>query len=87
MTDRQIVELYLQRDEDALTISADLFSGYCKTVAMHFLRSAEDAEEVLNDTWLAACCLEFDSAAGTGKSQDLSWKTDTKYQSETAARR
>ena len=54
MTDRQIVELYLQRDEDALTISADLFSGYCKTVAMHFLRSAEDAEEVLNDTWLAA---------------------------------
>ena len=54
MTDRQIVELYLRRDEEALNLSEQNFAGYCKTVAMHFLRSSEDAEEVLNDTWLAA---------------------------------
>ena len=54
MTDRQIVELYLQRSETALAETERTYTDYCKSIAMRFLRSAEDTEEVLNDTWLAA---------------------------------
>ncbi len=54
MEDSQIVALYLQRDERAISLSAETYGGYCRSIAMRILRNPEDAEECVNDTWLHA---------------------------------
>ena len=54
MEDRKIVDLYWQRDENAIPETAAKFGGYCRTIAYNILADAEDAEECLNDTWLRA---------------------------------
>lgn len=54
MDDRQIIELFLQRNESAVTEAAKKYEGYCRAVAVRILQSPEDIEEALNDTWLAA---------------------------------
>ena len=54
MEDRKIVDLYWQRDENAIPETAARFGGYCRTIAYNILSDAEDAEECLNDTWLGA---------------------------------
>ena len=54
MEDRKIVDLYWQRDENAIPETAAKFGGYCRTIAYNILSDAEDAEECLNDTWLGA---------------------------------
>ena len=54
MEDRKIVDLYWQRDENAIPETAAKFGGYCRTIAYNMLSDAEDAEECLNDTWLRA---------------------------------
>ena len=54
MEDRKIVDLYWQRDENAIPETAAKFGGYCRTIAYNILSDAEDAEECLNDTWLRA---------------------------------
>lgn len=54
MEDRKIVDLYWQRDDNAIPETAAKFGGYCRTIAYNILSDAEDAEECLNDTWLRA---------------------------------
>ena len=54
MDDHAIVALYWARDERALTETAAKFGAYCRKIAMNLLASPPDAEEVENDTWLAA---------------------------------
>ena len=54
MEDREIVELYWQRSEEAIPASAARYGAYCRTVAYNILESGEDAEECVNDTWLSA---------------------------------
>ena len=54
MEDRKIVDLYWQRDENALPETAAKFGGYCRSIAYNILADAEYAEESLNDTWLRA---------------------------------
>ena len=54
MEDNEIVALFLERDPRALAAAADKYSAYCRAVADHILRSPEDTEECLNDTWLRA---------------------------------
>ena len=54
MEDRKIVDLYWQRDENAIPETAAKFGGYCRTIAYNILADAEDAEECVNDTWLRA---------------------------------
>ena len=54
MDDHAIVALYWARDERALTETAAKFGAYCRKIAMNLLASLPDAEEVENDTWLAA---------------------------------
>ncbi len=54
MEDSAIVQLYWDRDERAISITADKYGAYCHTVAANILQSAEDAEECVNDTWLRA---------------------------------
>ncbi len=54
MEDRTIVDLFIQRNQRAITEAAEKYGGYCGTVAERILGCPEDTEEILNDTWLAA---------------------------------
>ncbi|MBQ8831007.1 MAG: sigma-70 family RNA polymerase sigma factor [Oscillospiraceae bacterium] len=54
MEDKQIVELYFQRDNDAIKETDAKYGSFCFTVANNILHNAEDAEECVNDTWLRA---------------------------------
>lgn len=54
MEDLQIVELYWNRDEDAIAQSQQKYGNYCYSIAYNILHNNEDAQESLNDTWLAA---------------------------------
>ena len=54
MEDREIVDLYWQRSEEAVPRTAAKFGGYCRTIAYNILSDVQDAEECVNDTWLKA---------------------------------
>ena len=54
MEDREIIAKFERRDEDALKECASVHGAYLRKIAMNILRNREDAEEVLNDTWLQA---------------------------------
>lgn len=54
MEDLQIVELYWSRDPQAIAQSQEKYGLYCFWVAHRILDSAEDSEECVNDTWVAA---------------------------------
>jgi RNA polymerase sigma-70 factor (ECF subfamily) len=54
MEDAQIVDLYWQRSEEALTETERKYGRLCRSVARNILENDQDAEEMVNDTWLAA---------------------------------
>ncbi len=54
MDDRQIIALYNERSEAALSETAKKYGRYCRTVAYNILLNEEDSEECVNDTWLRA---------------------------------
>ena len=54
MEDREIVELYWQRKEEALAESQGKYGGLCRSVALGVLGSPEDAEEAFSDALLRA---------------------------------
>ncbi|MCM1188129.1 MAG: RNA polymerase sigma factor [bacterium] len=54
MEDSKIIELYWQKDENAIPETADKYGAYCFTIADNILHSVEDSEECVNDTWLRA---------------------------------
>ena len=54
LTDSDIIDLYLARDEAAVEATQRIYGGYCLSVAMNILDSLFDAEECVNDTYLKA---------------------------------
>ena len=52
MTDRQIIDLYWQRDTAAIQETSEKYGAYCFAIANNILDSKEDSEECVNDTWL-----------------------------------
>ena len=52
MEDNDIIELYFQRLEAAIEETAKKYGSYLKGVARRFLYSREDAEEVVEDTYM-----------------------------------
>lgn len=54
MEDGKIVDLYWSRDQRAIAETGAKYGKYCYTIARHILSLPEDAEESVNDTWLAA---------------------------------
>ena len=54
MQDHEIVALYFDRDERALSESDKKYGSYCFSVSMNLLASRPDAEECVNDTWVRA---------------------------------
>lgn len=54
MEDGKIIGLYFARNEQALEETRKKYGSYCFAVANGILGCAEDAEEVVSDTWLRA---------------------------------
>ena len=54
MEDKRIIDLYWQRDEQALTLTRRKYGAYCHAIALQILHSREDAAECENDTYLRA---------------------------------
>ncbi len=54
MDDQQIVQLYWDRNEQAIPTTAAKYGMYCTSIAKHILGSSEDAEECVNDTYFQA---------------------------------
>ena len=52
MLDEQIIELYWNRDEQAIAQTSLKYGRYCHQIAWNVLRSLQDSEECVNDTWL-----------------------------------
>ncbi len=54
MEDGQIVELYWQRSEAAISETEAKYGKYCRAIAYQILRDREDSEECVNDTYMRA---------------------------------
>ena len=54
MNDLQIVDLYWERNEQAITESNLKYGNYCFTISNNILSDTLDAEECVSDTWLRA---------------------------------
>ncbi len=54
MEDKSIVDLYWQRNEQAITETENKYGSYCRSIAYNILHSNEDAEECVNDTYIDA---------------------------------
>lgn len=52
MDDRQIIELFLAREERAIAELQQKYGGYCRAIAYRILGDARDAEEIENDCYL-----------------------------------
>ena len=52
MDDAKIVQLYWDRDEQAIPATSEKFGNYCMKIARNILGSMEDAEECVNDAYL-----------------------------------
>ena len=54
MEDNQIIQLYFDRSEDAISQTAVKYGKYCHTIAYNILHNFEDSEECVNDTYWKA---------------------------------
>lgn len=54
MLDRDIVALYWKRSEEAIAQTQRKYGKYCLSIARNILPFLEDAQECVNDTYLAA---------------------------------
>ena len=50
MNDREIVQLYFDRNPDAIEKTVRKYKNYCICIARNILENSEDAEECFNDT-------------------------------------
>ncbi len=54
MLDRELVDLYWARSEDAIAETEKKYGPYCRTIAYNILGNHEDTAECVNDTYLKA---------------------------------
>ena len=54
MEDETIIDLYFAREERAISETGKKYGGYCRSIAFNILRSHEDTEECVSDTYLHA---------------------------------
>ena len=52
MTDSEIVDLFKNRSEQAITEANEKYGRGCRKIALSVLNNPEDAEEAVNDMWL-----------------------------------
>jgi len=51
MDDNEIIGLFWERSESAISALSEKYSRYCRVIALNILGNMEDAEEILNDTY------------------------------------
>ena len=71
MEDREIVALYLNRDERALVESETKYGKYCRTIARNILQNREDALECCNDVLLRGRSYIGNADAGAFKRNNV----------------
>lgn len=54
MEDEKIINLYFAREERAIDETGKKYGSYCRSIAFNLLRSHEDTEECVSDTYLHA---------------------------------
>ena len=54
MEDNRIIDLYWQRNEDAISETASKYGKYLHSIAYQVLSNTQDAEECVNDTYIDA---------------------------------
>lgn len=54
MEDEQIIGLYFERSERAISETDIKYGRYCTTIAYNILRNNEDTEECKSDTYIKA---------------------------------
>lgn len=54
MDDNSIIQLYWDRNDQAIRVTSEKYGRYCKAIAKNILNNEEDAEECVNDTYLNA---------------------------------
>ena len=54
MKDTEIIDLYWNRDQSAISETSNTYGNYCYSIAYNILNNNEDAEECVNDTWMNA---------------------------------
>ncbi|MCR5651775.1 MAG: sigma-70 family RNA polymerase sigma factor [Lachnospiraceae bacterium] len=54
MQDKEIVDLYWARSEEAVSETDKAYGRYCRKIAFNIVANDEDTEECVNDTWLSA---------------------------------
>ncbi|MBE6112824.1 MAG: sigma-70 family RNA polymerase sigma factor [Peptococcaceae bacterium] len=54
MMDKHIIQLYFERSEDAIRLTAETYGRYLYTIAHRILHDKEEAEESVNDTYHGA---------------------------------
>lgn len=54
MDDHDIIQLYWDRNDQAIQATSEKYGHYCKAIARNILNNEEDAEECVNDTYLNA---------------------------------
>lgn len=52
MEDKQIIQLYFSRSENAIFETQKKYGKYCYKIALNILQTMEDSEECVNDTYL-----------------------------------
>lgn len=53
MDDAQLVELFFRRSEEAVRALAEMYGGVCRRLSVNILKNDQDAEECVNDAYLA----------------------------------
>lgn len=54
MDDKQIIRLFFERSEQAITELSQKYGDLCMKIARSILNDPQDAEECVNDAWLGA---------------------------------
>lgn len=54
MEDDSIIQMYWDRNDQAIRATSEKYGHYCKAIARNILNNEEDAEECVNDTYLNA---------------------------------
>lgn len=53
MDDKTVIDLYWARSQEAITQTDRIYGPLCRKIAGRFLRSSQDVEECVNDTYFA----------------------------------
>ena len=53
MEDERIIDLYWQRNQEAISRTDEKYGGLCMNISLNILSNAQDAEECASDTYMA----------------------------------